>query len=138
MIGLAIGFCGLCVGLAVAAKVKAPPHMQAIEGDCTGGACEYAPLGTPSPRRPPFPWLPNAIDTAIRSGLQRGITDPQELATYVCRWVYPMTPLGDCVCWPPGQERSDACYSIWNRTLLRVHRDLATLADEAADNLSER
>lgn len=138
MIGWAIGFCGLCVGLALASKSDREPHVQAIEGDCQGGDCEYPPLGVQREHRPPFPWLPNSIHVAMMSGLQRGITDPQELTLYVMRWVYPLYTCGEeRVFWPPACDRSSACYSIWNRVLLRTHRTLATLADETADNLSE-
>ena len=81
----------------------------------------------------PMPWLPGAVSMAITNGVQRGIIDPVPLAAYVLRRVYPVTTEGRRITWPPRPGAPAAIQCLFARMMLRVHRVLATLADEAAD-----
>lgn len=115
---------GLCVGLVV------------------GGCCAMAVGQRSAPRRAAIagpqldpatlPWLPGPIDMMIASGLQNRIRNPEDLATYVARWVYPVSASGQLVTWPVTPGSPPIFNRIYQRILIRVHRTLAEAAERAA------
>lgn len=131
---LVVGTCGLFAGLACSPARCPPQGPPPGPGKPPRPRCQQWMIGrAPLSRCGRFPWLPEAVRIAATSGLQHGYEDPDDLSLYVATHVYPLSPDGQPLSWPPKPGDPAAVRCIWNRVLIRVHRYLADLADELAD-----
>lgn len=116
MIGtlIGVGLCA-CMGIGIARARSSPP------------------ISMPAPASGELPYFPRAIDCALISGMQRGITDPQELTIWAAERVYPVrADNGARMHWPPSQRDGADYRRAFYRIKIRATRFLAIAADEAA------
>ena len=128
------GTCGYFAGRAASDGACPPVGPPPGPGRRPVPRCARWAIGAGALRRcGQFTWRPVAVEIMAMSGLQNGYTDPHGLSLYVASHVYPHTPEGAPVAWPPRKGDPPGVRCIWNRIVLRVHRLLATWADQAAE-----
>ena len=117
-IGLVIG--GLC------ARTPAPRSQRMRYGQRMNDA-----HGKPSPT--PYPWMSTNVNIAIKSGLSKGITDPDALALYACKHSYPVTPWGSPATWNPFAKQGTHEKACYLKCLARARALIAIDTDYAVN-----
>ena len=117
-IGLVIG--GLC------ARTPAPRSQRMRYGQRMNDA-----QSKPSPT--PYPWMSTNVNISIKSGMSKGITDPEALALYACKHSYPVTPWGSPATWNPFAKQGTHERGCYLRCLARARALIAIDTDYAVN-----